>query len=531
MAESVKVLVSDSISERGVELLRERRFDVDYRPDLSASQLLGCIGQYDALLVRSKTQVTAEVLAAAARLKWIGRAGAGVDNIDLEEATRRGIIVANTPGGNSVSAAEHAMALLLALARKIPEASARTKSGAWDKKSFTGIELYGKTLGILGLGKIGAEVARRALSFEMRVIAYDPFVSAKLAQELRVELHPLAEVIRRSDFLSLHLPSNEDTERMINAGSIAEMKRGVCLVNCARGDLIDEQDLVAALDSGHVAAAGLDVFREEPTSNQALLSHPRVIATPHIAGSTVEAQERVGYDVAIQLADYFQDGVIRNAVNFPAISTAEYAELRPYLDLGLKLGCVVSQINRIRIDEIGIRYYGSLVDLNFKPISNYILSGILKPTVARINPINARSAAQERGIAIIETVSTRPRSFSNLISIQLRSADGQEWVEGALLHHQNMRLVSIDGIDLEVPLGKTMLFIRNNDKPGVIGQIGTILGNHAINIASFTLGRGDEDAPRRGAIGVVNTDNDIPTEVLREIQACPAIEFARVVRL
>jgi D-3-phosphoglycerate dehydrogenase / 2-oxoglutarate reductase len=526
----MKILISDNLSEEGIAYLQgQPGFDVVNQPGLSPQELLEAIRDAEALIVRSKTKATREVIEAGVKLRVIGRAGAGVDNIDLQAATRRGIVVMNTPGGNSVSAAEHAFALMLALARKIPFADASLRAGKWNKSAFVGLELRGKTLGVLGLGKIGSVLARRALDFQMRVIAYDPFVSEKYAEDLGADILPLEEVLRQSDFISLHLPSNEKTIGLISRKSIEMMKKGAGLINTARGRLIVEEDLADALEEGKLVGAALDVFENEPQIHPRLRSSDRVVLTPHIAGSTVEAQAKVGYDIAVQISDYLQHEVIMNAVNFPSISPKEMAEIQPYAQLGEKLGSFVAQYSQLRLEEIGIRYYGDLTRLNFKPIGNYILKGILKPILSEaVNEVNAMDYAKERGIKVVETISNRQRSYTNLISIQLRSESQTEWVEGAIMRRGSPRLVSIDGIPIETELGKTLLFIRNEDTPGVIGQVGTILGNNRINIASFVLGRGDD---RPHAIGVVNTDSVISEEVLEQIRGITAVKFAQVIQL
>lgn len=526
----MKILVSDVISQDGISFLESRNgFEVVNRPGLSAEELLTEIHDASALIVRSKTLVTKEVLEAAPQLRVIGRAGAGVDNIDLAAATQRGIVVMNTPGGNSVSAAEHAFALLMALARRIPFAHNSLRSGKWNKSAFLGRELQGKTLGVLGLGKIGSILAQRALGFEMNVLAYDPFVSEEFAAGLGVELVDFEEVLKRADFISLHLPLNEKTQKLFNHRTLTELKHGALVVNAARGGLIDEEDLLDALESGKLGGAALDVFENEPSVNPRLLASDKVIVTPHLGGSTVEAQAKVGYDIAAQIADFLSNEVITNAVNFPSLSPAELARLSPYIRLGERLGTLIGAISQIRISEIGIRYYGDLTRLNHKPLSNYILKAILRPSAGdEINTVNARSYVRQRGISVIETTSSRERSYSNLISLQLRSEKDTEWVEGAILHQGNLRLVSIDGIPVESQLENHVLFIRNDDRPGVIGQVGKILGNASINIGSFVLGR-SEKAPY--AVGIVNTDSHIPDEVLGLIREIPAVKYAQVINL
>lgn len=526
----MKVLITDPLSEEGIDYLKQQTgLEVIYQSELPPDVLLSEVRDAEALIVRSKTQVTREVIEAAGCLRLIGRAGAGVDNIDLAAATRKGVVVMNTPGGNSTSAAEHAFGLLLALARKIPFADASLRDGDWKKKALVGQELQNKTLGIIGLGKIGSILAQRAQSFHMKVVAYDPFVSEKYASDLDVELLSLEELLSRSDFVSLHVPLNEKTQGLICKRTLKLMKTGALLINTARGGLVVEEDLAAALEEEQLGGAALDVFENEPNIPPCLVRSDATVLTPHIAGSTVEAQSKVGYDIAVQVANYLQHEMILNAVNFPSMTSKELEHIQPYLRLGEKLGLFVSQISQIRISEIGIRYYGDLTQVNNKPVSNYILKAILKPILSEeINEVNARNYAKERGISVIETVSSRQRSYSNLISIQLRSPQKTEWIEGAILRKGNLRLVSIDGIPVETELGKQILFIRNEDTPGVIGRVGTILGEASINIASFVLGR-DRDQPH--AVGVVNTDGEIPEEVLQGIRNISAVKFAQVIHL
>ncbi len=526
----MKVLITDPLSDEGVDYLKQQPdLEVVCQSDLSSEALLSEIGDAEGLIVRSKTKVTQEVLGAASRLRVIGRAGAGVDNIDLEAATRKGVVVMNTPGGNSVSVAEHAFALLLALARKVSFADPSLRSGVWNKKAFVGQELQNKTLGLLGLGKIGSIMAQRALSFHLKVLAYDPFVSEEYTRDLGVELRTLEEVLSESDFVSLHAPLNEQTKGMINKDTLALMQEGALLINAARGELVVEEDLSNALEKGQLGGAALDVFENEPEVHQGLIASDLTVLTPHIAGATVEAQSKVGYDIARQVADYLQNEVIVNAVNFPSMTPKELEQIQPYLGLAEKLGSFISQVSQIRLSEIGIRYYGGFTELNYKPISNYILKAILKPILSEeINQVNARNYAKERGISVVETVSSRQRSYSNLISIQLRSPEKTEWIEGAILHKGNYRLVSIDGIPIETGLGEHILFIRNQDTPGVIGLVGTILGKAKINIASFVLGRDGDGAH---AVGVVNTDGEIPEKVMQEIRNIPAVQFLLLIRL
>jgi D-3-phosphoglycerate dehydrogenase len=527
---TMKVLISDPMSEEGLSVLQKQDgLTVVNQPGMSPSELLEEVRDAHALVVRSKTKVTEEVIKAADNLRVIGRAGAGVDNINLDAATRKGIVVMNTPGGNSASAAEHALALLLSLARRIPFAHGSMVSGQWNKSAFIGRELMGKTLGILGLGKIGSVLARRSQGFDMKVMAFDPFVTEAYAADLGVELHPFEEVLRNADMISLHLPLNQETEHLIRKDTISLMKDGALLANTARGALIHEEDLIEALESGKLGGAALDVFANEPEVSERLRSTEGVVLTPHIAGSTREAQAKVGVAIAGQIANYLKNDVIVNAVNFPSVTTKEQESLLPHISLGEKLGTFISNISQIRVSEIGLRYYGDLASINHKPLGNYILKAILTPIMSeQINAVNARKVAADRGISVIETVSTRERDYSNLISIQLRSETDTEWIEGAILHEGNLRLVSVDGIPAETQLGDNVLFMRNEDIPGVIGHVGTILGEQKINIAGFVLGRTDK---HDHAVGVMTTDSPIPSEIAERICELPAIRFAKAFSL
>lgn len=526
----MNILVAEAIAPSGIEVLREAGWNVDVRSATTPTEMEAIIGDYDAVIVRSQTRLTARAIQRAQRLKVIGRAGAGVDNVDLEAATARGILVMNTPGSNSVSVAEHTFGLMLALMRHLVAANDSVKRGEWERKLFLGRELRGKTLGLIGLGKVGQEVAKRAKAFGMTVIAHDPFIAERLAQDLDVRLVPLEELLALSDIISLHASLTRATRGMINRETIARMKPGVILINTARGELVDEAALLGGLDSGRIAAAGLDVFAEEPPRNRRLLEHPRVLATPHVGASTIEAQELVGVEIALQVRDYLQSGVIRNAVNFPALTPEELQRLGPFLELGEKLGAFIAQIARVRPSEIGLRYYGELSRANVYPISNAVLCGVLRQMLdEEVNLINARLKAEERNIEVIETRSSRARSYANLISVQLRDgAGGVDWVEGTVLHPENLRLVSVDGVTLEIPLTPYMLLIRNEDVPGVIGRVGTVLGNAQVNIGHFALARGGADLM---AIGVLTLDSPISDDVLAEIRRLPAIRDVRAILL
>ncbi len=529
----MKILVADDISERALELLRaEPSWDVVYSPGNKHGSLAEQIQDADALIVRSATKVTAQLLECAIRLKVIGRAGAGVDNIDLDAATEKGAVVMNTPGGNATSVAEHTMALLLALARRIPQADRSLKQGHWEKRELTGVELRGKTLGLIGFGRIGTEVARHAQVFGMEVIAYDPYVSSRIAAEQNVKMMSLEELLKTSDFISLHASLTAETRHLLNRRTLALLKPGARIVNCARGELINEADLLQALESGHVAGAGLDVFETEPPRDLRLASHPNVIATPHIAGSTEEAQETVGVHIAEQVRDYLLHGIPRNAVNMPSVSSEEYAKLEPYIQLGEKLGAFLAQIAGGRLEEIRISYDGGLVELNTHLVKNAVLKGVLNRVLSeQANLINAGALAQSRGIEVVERRSARRAAYSNSLGIALRTETDSASVLGMAAlagGRHGHRILGINDIDIEAPLRGLILFIRNQDVPGVIGRVGTILGNHNVNIANFALGRNQH---AREAIGVVNVDNAIPEEVLNEIRSIPAVHVAKVVEL
>ena len=459
----------------------------------------------------------------------IGRAGTGVDNVDLEAATQKGVVVMNTPGGNARSVAEHTMALMLALARRIPQADASMKQGRWEKKKLEGMELRGKTLGLIGLGQIGASVANLAKAFEMQIIAYDPYVSSSLAADQAVKLASLEEVLKSADFISLHASATPETRNLINARTLALVQPGVRIVNCARGELINEVDLLAALDSGQVAGAGLDVFAAEPPKDSKLVNHPNVIATPHIAGSTEEAQEIVGIRIAEQVRDYLISGVARSAVNIPAVSAEEFKKLEPYIQLGEKLGAFLAQIAGERIREVRISYDGGLAEMNTQLVRNAVLKGALTPALSeQVNLINAGALAQLRGIEVAELRSARRATFSNSLGIGIYTEGESATGVGMVGVRGALRILGLNDIDIEAPLRGVIIYIRNQDVPGVIGRVGTILGDRKINIATFTLGR---DPQTQQAIGLVNVDDHVANEVLQDIRAIPAVKTVRAVEV
>jgi D-3-phosphoglycerate dehydrogenase len=525
----VKILVADDLPASALDLLRAEGWELDSRAGRSPEQLATDIKDADAIVVRSATRVTSALIDAAPKLRAIARAGTGVDNVDVPAASARGIVVMNAPGANSVSVAELAMALVLALARHIPGADAAMKQGKWEKKKFLGEEVREKVLGLVGLGRIGQEVARRASAFGMTIIAHDPFVSAQTAAQLDVELVDLDDLFARADFVSLHMPSNDKTRRMVNAERLAKARKGIRIVNTARGDLIDEAALADAIESGQVAGAALDVFEKEPTVDHRLQKLSQVVATPHIAASTREGQELVGAETAAALRDFLKDGVIRNAVNFPSLAPEEFKRLQPFALLGERLGTFIAQMNDERISEVSLRYYGELTQSRTGTIVNAVLAGLFKPLLSNgVTVVNARNVAAEHGIEIVESRSTRARNYKSLISLKVRTAQGERWVEGAVSEKGSPRLVMVDGIAVEAPLEGTMIVVANRDEPGVIGSIGTILGKHGVNIGNFALGRNEGHA-----VGVVIVDETAPISavVLEELRAAKAIQSARLVRV
>jgi D-3-phosphoglycerate dehydrogenase len=498
----------------------------------------------DALIVRSGVQVDAKLLESAPKLRVIGRAGVGVDNIDTDAATRNGIVVMNTPGGNAVAVAELAMALMIDLARMLPKANATMHEGHWEKKSLQGTELRGKTLGIIGMGRIGLEVARRARSFGMELIGHDPFVSAKpkeraaIAREYGARLTSLDEVLRESDYVTLHMGLTRETEGMLNAKSLAGMKKGVRVINCARGELVVEEDLAAALKSGQVAGAALDVFRKEPLKDSPFFEMDNVILTPHIAGSTAEAQEAVGIQIAEQVLAYLTTGVAQNAVNFPSLSYEEYTALAPYVELGERLGKFLAATFDGNIESIHIAYSGAMADMRTEMIRNAALCGILGSS-GHANRINALAIAAGQGIHVHEENNeARPSGAGSALKLTLHSGQRTDQrsmtASGTVLHGKFPRLLNCDGIDIEAPLDGTLLFIRNQDVPGVIGRIGTILGEHAVNIANFALGRAEKNDGNgdRQALAVVHVDAHTPQEQIEKaLGALSKLEEIASVRL
>lgn len=527
----MKIIVADKISERGIAMLRETGWEI-LTP--TPAELPAAIADADGLIVRSATKVTAALLEKANKLRVVGRAGAGVDNIDMEAATHHGIFVMNTPGGNSVSVAEHTLALMLGLARSVPQFNAGIHAGKWEKSS-SGTEMRGKTLGLVGFGRVGIEVARRARALEMKVLAFDPSASQVMARELNVEIVALEDLLKRSDVVSLHTSLNPSSEKMINAGTIAQMKKGAILINCARGELLDEAALADALKSGRLAGAALDTFAVEPPKNSPLIGLLNMIATPHVAGSTREAQEAVGTAIAQQVRDYLADGLIRNVVNLPPISAEQYRKLQPYLELADQLGRFIAQAAPSGdFQTIHICYAGEPAELGSQTLRSAVVAGILNATLKeeeKVNLINAEEVAASRGFQIEEGFRKRERGFPNTLEVSVKSDTGQSvTVEGTVVMEGVTRIISVDGIGLEAPLEGTLLLTRNRDVPGVIGQIGTALGKLGVNIATFALGRRQ---PVHGAeaVALVRLDGKVDPSVVQNILALPPITEARLILL
>jgi D-3-phosphoglycerate dehydrogenase len=526
------IVIADQLPSSAVDLLSSvPGWTVDARSGRAADVLAPDLANADALIVRSATKVDARLIANAPKLRVIARAGTGIDNVDLPAASARGILVMNAPGGNSVSVAEHALALMLSLARSVPAADATMKKSVWDKKKLTGAELRGKTLGLVGLGRIGQEVAARARAFGMEIVAHDPFISEEIASALGIQLLDLDAMCATADYISLHIPATGETRHLFGKERLAKCKRGMRIVNTARGELIDEVALADAIEAGIVAGAALDVFEVEPPKEWRLALLPQVVATPHIAASTAEAQELVGLETATAVRDYLSLGVIRNAVNFPSIAADDMLRLQPYLTLAEQMGMLAAQLAEGRTKTLGVRLYGPLVSTYSTLIVNAAVTGLLRPLLSSsVTVVNSRTIASERGIEIIESQSSRARNFANIVSVKVHTSTGERWLEGTVFEPARPRLTLLDGIEVEAPLDGTLLVLKNDDRPGVIGQVGSILGRHAVNIANFALGRDDA-----GAVGVVKLDAAPEDEGLAaavsEIRQSPAVREARVAKV
>jgi D-3-phosphoglycerate dehydrogenase len=525
----LKVLISDNISPKCIEILRNSGLEVDFKTSMKPEELKACISDYHALIIRSATKVTSEIIEAAKNLKVIGRAGSGLDNVDRTAATKKGIVVMNTPGGNTITTAEHTIALLVSLARRIPQATISMKAGKWEKKKFLGIELFNKTLGIIGIGNIGSQVAKRAQALEMNVIAYDPFLSEEKAKAMGVEKVTLPELFRRSDFITIHTPLTSETKNIINKKSIEIMKPGVRIINCSRGGIVNEKDLYDALVTGKVAGAALDVFEKEPPENNPLLTLDNLICTPHLGASTKEAQENVAIAIAEQVVDYLINGTIRNAINFPSIPPDQFSRLQPYIDLAEKLGGFASQLFEGGITEISIEYRGDASEIDTAPVTIAAIKGLLTPILQEtVNFINAPVIAKERGIEVKETKSADAGDYQSMIALRLKVKNKESYFAGTLFSKKDPRIVAVDTFKVEIVPSGDLLFIFNNDKPGVIGNIGTLLSKNNINIARMHFGR--ETLGGR-AISVVTIDTPATQQVIEEIKRLPNILSVKQITL
>ncbi|HNX80867.1 MAG TPA: phosphoglycerate dehydrogenase [Candidatus Omnitrophota bacterium] len=526
----IKILVSDKLSDEGLKILQEEKMlQVDVKTDLKPEQLKEVIKDYEGLIVRSATKVTKEIIDAAKKLKCVGRAGVGLDNVDLDAATQKGIIVMNTPAGNTISTAEHTFSMLMALARNIPQATASTKKGEWKRSKFMGVELYSKTLGIVGLGRIGTEVAKRALAFGMKVLAYDPFLSKEVAESLGIEIVDLKELYERADFITVHTPLTADTKRMISTEAFSRMKNGVRMINCARGGIIDEQALIQAIKDGKVAGAAMDVFEAEPVApDSELLKLDSVIVTPHLGASTEEAQVNVAIEVAEIVRDALLGRGIRNAANYPCLEAEVCKLLDPYTALCEKLGLFAGQLGEGRFQEISITYSGDIIQYNLSPLTMALAKGILSPILKEtVNFINATGLAKERGISIKESKSSKEKEFVNLVQVEVKTDKGSRSVCGTLSANKQPRIVKIDDFYVEVSPYGEMIMLQNWDKPGIIGAIGTLMAQYSINIAAMTFGRQELGGK---AVSILNVDSPISAELLDTIKKINNVLDAKVIR-
>jgi D-3-phosphoglycerate dehydrogenase / 2-oxoglutarate reductase len=522
-----RILIADDLSPAAVAVLEDRDMLVDVQTGLSEADLAAVIGDYDGLAVRSATKVTAGVLAAANNLKVIGRAGIGVDNIDLAAATSRGVVVMNTPFGNSVTTAEHTLALMLALARRVPAADRSTRAGKWEKSRFVGTELAGKVLGLIGCGNIGAIVADRAQGLKMRVIAYDPYLAPERARDLSVEKVSFDDLLERAELISLHAPLTESTRNIMDREALARTKPGVRIVNCARGGLIDEAALCDAVRSGHISGAALDVFAEEPARSSPLFELDEVVVTPHLGASTAEAQENVAVQIAEQIADYLTTGAVVNALNLPSVSAEEAPRLRPYLKLAQQLGSFAGQLTETGLRGVTVTYAGQVARLNTQPLTASLLQGLLAPWLASVNAVNAPLVARERNIAVTTVHSEQALGYQTLIRLAVETERGERTVAGTLFHEERPRVIEVNGIETEAQLGPHMLYVRNEDKPGIIGALGKTLGDAGVNIATFHLGR---TRPGGEAIALVLIDQPLSEDLRLAICALPHVTQCKVLR-
>ncbi len=520
---TAKVLISDALSPAAVAIFKERGLEVEFQPNLGKDKdkLAETINGFDGLAIRSATKVTAKMLERAQKLKVIGRAGIGVDNVDIPAATARGVIVMNTPFGNSITTAEHAITLMLSLARQIPEADASTRAGKWEKNKFLGVEISGKTLGVIGCGNIGSIVADRALGMKMKVVAYDPFLSAERALDLGVEKVELDELLRRADFITLHTPLTDKTRNIINADSLKLTKKGLRLINCARGGLVDETALYDALSSGRIAGAALDVFVTEPATESPLFALPNVVCTPHLGASTSEAQENVALQIAEQMSDYLTRGAITNAVNFPSISAEEAPKLKPFVALADKLGSFAGQLTETGIKRVQVSYEGVVAQMNTRALTSAVIAGILRPMLQDVNVVSAPIVAKDRGIVVEETRREGEGDYESLITVTVVTDRQTRSVAGTVYADGRPRIVNIKGIRIDAEFGPSMLYVTNQDKPGFVGRFATLLAGAGINIATFHLGR---ETAGGDAIALVEVDGTVAPEVLAKVQQIPNVQ-------
>lgn len=519
-----RVLISDRLSEQAVCIFGDRGIEVDFDPELGSDALIERIGGYDGLAVRSATRVTSAVIEAAENLKVIGRAGIGVDNIDVDAASARGVVVMNTPYGNAVTTAEHAIALMFALARKIPAADRETQAGGWNRSRYVGTELTGKTLGILGCGNVGSAVAERARGLKMKVLVHDPFLPAEHAEQLQIAKVGLDDLLRAADVISLHTPLTDQTRGILGAAAIAKTRPGVRIVNCARGELVDADALAEALSSGHVGGVAVDVYPDEPPKDYPLFGLDRVIATPHLGASTAEAQEKVAIQIAEQMSDYLLDGAVLHAVNMPSLSSEESARLAPFMDLGRQIGSLAGQVAETGFRAVVVEYEGEAAELNHRPITAALLEGLLAPIVDSINVVSAPIVARERGIQVTETKHARKTDYPSLIRLTVTTERATRTTAGTLFSNRMPRIVELDGMPLEASLASNMLYMVNRDEPGFIGRLGSCLGDAGVNIATFHLGR---SGPRENAVSLISVDGAIPPAVLDCVRAIPGVVRAR----
>jgi D-3-phosphoglycerate dehydrogenase / 2-oxoglutarate reductase len=522
-----KVLISDPMDPKAAEVFRANGIHADERPGLSKDELKAIIGGYDGLAIRSATKVTRELLAAAVNLKVVGRAGIGVDNIDVQAASAKGVVVMNTPFGNSITTAEHAIALMFALARELPAADASTQSGKWEKNRFMGVELTSKTLGLIGAGNIGSIVAERALGLRMKVIAYDPFLTPERALDLGVEKVTLDALLARADFITLHTPLTDQTRDILSRENLAKTKRGVRIVNCARGGLIDEAALKDALESGHVAGAALDVFVDEPARDNPLFGTPGLVATPHLGASTTEAQVNVAIQVAEQMSEFLTRGGVVNALNMPSLSAEEAPKLRPYMELAAKLGSLVGQLEGLRATAIAIEVEGAAASLNQKPITGAVLAGMMRVYSDTVNMVNAPYLAKERGLDVREVRHDREGDYHTLVRVTVTTPEGDKSAAGTLFANAAPRLVDMFGIRVEAELEGEMIYIVNEDAPGFIGRLGTTLGEAGVNIGTFNLGR---RAAGGEAVALISVDSHVGQELIERLERLPGVKRVKPLR-